>query len=79
MFWLRMACHTWLYAVEFPIRLSVLYYQTHRGSVQALQGVSLQAHKGEVVGLVGESDCGKTRPARAITGVIPHNGTKDVQ
>ena len=52
-----------------------LYYQTHRGSVQALQGVSLQVRKGEVVGLVGESGCGKTSLARAITGVIPRNAT----
>ena len=50
-----------------------LYYQTHRGSVQALQGVSLRVREGEVVGLVGESGCGKTSLARAITGVIPRN------
>ena len=52
-----------------------LYYQTRRGEVQALQGVGLQVGKGEVVGLVGESGCGKTSLARAITGVIPRNAT----
>lgn len=50
-----------------------LFYQTRRGEVQALQGVSLRVGKGEVVGLVGESGCGKTSLARAITGVIPRN------
>ena len=50
-----------------------LCYQTRRGEVQALQGVGLQVGKGEVVGLVGESGCGKTSLARAITGVIPRN------
>ena len=50
-----------------------LCYQTRRGEVHALQGVGLQVVKGEVVGLVGESGCGKTSLARAITGVIPRN------
>lgn len=50
-----------------------LCYQTRRGAVHALQGVGLQVVKGEVVGLVGESGCGKTSLARAITGVIPRN------
>lgn len=52
-----------------------LFYQTHRGEVQALQGVSFEVGKGEVVGLVGESGCGKTSLARAITGVIPRNAS----
>ncbi len=52
-----------------------LHYQTHRGPVQALQGVSLQVRKGEVLGLVGESGCGKTSLARAITGEIPRNAS----
>ena len=52
-----------------------LVYQTHRGEVQALQGVCLEVGKGEVVGLVGESGCGKTSLARAITGVIPRNAS----
>ncbi len=50
-----------------------LEYQTHRGTVQALQGVQLCVRPGEVIGLVGESGCGKTSLARAITGVMPHN------
>ena len=50
-----------------------LEYQTHRGTVQALQGVQLRVRPGEVIGLVGESGCGKTSLARAITGVIPRN------
>ena len=50
-----------------------LNYQTQRGSVQALEGVQLRVRPGEVVGLVGESGCGKTSLARAITGVLPRN------
>lgn len=36
------------------------------GSVHALTDVNLTIHKGETVGLVGESGCGKTTLARAI-------------
>ena len=50
-----------------------LSYQTQRGSVQALEGVQLRVRPGEIVGLVGESGCGKTSLARAITGVLPRN------
>ncbi len=50
-----------------------LDYQTQRGTVQALQGVSLRVRPGEVLGLIGESGCGKTSLARAITGEIPRN------
>ena len=52
-----------------------LQYRTQRGPVQALQGVSLQVRKGEVLGLVGESGCGKTSLARAITGEMPRNAS----
>ena len=52
-----------------------LVYQTHRGEVQALHDVCLEVGQGEVVGLVGESGCGKTSLARAITGVIPRNAS----
>jgi len=38
-----------------------------------VDGATFTVPKGEVVGLVGESGCGKTTAARAITGVIPSN------
>ena len=54
-----------------------LSYDTQRGRVHAVDGASMTVKVGEVVGLVGESGCGKTSLARAITGVIPRNASID--
>lgn len=49
----------------------VVHFETDRGMVEAIDGASLSILEGEVVGLVGESGCGKTTMARAILNVIP--------
>src|SRR5262245_66540600 len=46
-------------------------FVTDRGVAQVLDGISLDVGPGEVVGLVGESGCGKTTLARAILGILP--------
>src|SRR5262244_4154070 len=46
-------------------------FATDRGVAHVLDGISLDVAPGEVVGLVGESGCGKTTLARAILGVLP--------
>jgi peptide/nickel transport system ATP-binding protein len=48
-------------------------YQTSQGRVRAVEGASFDVPEGSVLGLVGESGCGKTTVARAITGVMPSN------
>ena len=44
------------------------------GLVQAVQGVSFKVHRGEVLGVVGESGCGKTVTAQSILQIIPTPG-----
>ncbi|HVM29568.1 MAG TPA: oligopeptide/dipeptide ABC transporter ATP-binding protein [Candidatus Limnocylindrales bacterium] len=51
--------------VHFPIKRGILL-ERHVGDVQAVDGVSLSVRRGETVGLVGESGCGKSTMARAV-------------
>jgi len=46
-------------------------FVTDGGVAQVLDGIALDVGPGEVVGLVGESGCGKTTLARAILGILP--------
>ena len=49
----------------------VVDFETDQGIVQAIDHLTLNVREGEIVGLVGESGCGKTTVARCILGVIP--------
>jgi len=51
-------------------------FVTDGGVAQVLDGISLDVARGEVVGLVGESGCGKTTLARAILGVLPSGAAR---
>jgi len=50
-----------------------LEYRGRGGATYAVGGATFDVPRGEMVGLVGESGCGKTTVARAITGVLPAN------
>src|SRR5437762_6000180 len=60
-------------------------YATSRGAVRAVDGVDLDVHEGEFVGVVGESGCGKstllfgiarllTPPATIVGGSVVFHG-----
>ncbi|NUP04640.1 MAG: dipeptide ABC transporter ATP-binding protein [Polyangiaceae bacterium] len=55
--------------VHFPVRRGILMRQV--ATVKAVDGVSFSVDKGETLGLVGESGCGKSTTARAILRLIP--------
>ncbi len=51
-------------------RLSVEFF-TYQGVVKALETVDLELHRGEILGLVGETGCGKSVLARSVLRLIP--------
>jgi peptide/nickel transport system ATP-binding protein len=50
--------------------LSVQFF-TYQGVVRALEGIDLTIRRGEILGLVGETGCGKSVLARSILRLIP--------
>ncbi len=53
---------------EFPIKGGIFGRQ--RGIVQAVSGVSLSVAKGQTIGLVGESGCGKSTTGRLLVRLL---------
>ncbi len=47
------------------------HFETPRGRVRAVDGISFALEQGETLGLVGESGCGKSVTARTLMGILP--------
>jgi len=54
-------------------------FRTYAGVVKALDGVNLTLNRREILGLVGESGCGKSVTALAIAGLLPENASANGQ
>jgi peptide/nickel transport system ATP-binding protein/oligopeptide transport system ATP-binding protein len=60
---------------HFPITQGIIF-QRQIGAVHAVDGVSFDVMRGETLGLVGETGCGKTTTARAVMRLLePTSGT----
>ncbi len=60
--------------MHFPITKGIIF-QRQVGAIKAVDGISFSMYKGETLGLVGESGCGKSTTGRAILQLYrPTNG-----
>ena len=50
------------------------YFFTEKGVVPAVDGLDLDIPKGKIIGLVGESGCGKSMTAKSIMGLLKYPG-----
>ena len=58
---------------HFPIRRGI-FFQRQIGAVRAVDGISFALRRGETLGLVGESGCGKSTAGRVITRLLDATG-----
>src|SRR5262249_10902131 len=57
--------------VLLEVRDLVTQFATDGGVVTAVDGVSFDVRRGEVVGIVGEAGCGKSVTNRSVRGLLP--------
>ena len=58
-------------AVLLEVRGLQVEFRTRAGLAQVLDGIEFSLSKGEILGIVGESGCGKSMTALAIMGLVP--------
>jgi peptide/nickel transport system ATP-binding protein len=63
--------------IWFPIKSGIVL-DRHVGDVKAVDGVSLEIRRGETLGLVGESGCGKSTVGRALLRLYEPTGGRIV-
>jgi oligopeptide/dipeptide ABC transporter ATP-binding protein len=60
------------------VRNLTTHFFLRRGIVKAVDGVSFSLRRGEVLGLVGESGCGKSLTALSLMRLLPKGGARTV-
>jgi peptide/nickel transport system ATP-binding protein len=60
--------------VLMRVRNLKTYFPTYEGLVKAVDGVDIDAYRGEVLCLVGESGCGKSVTSLSIMRLVAHPG-----
>ncbi|WP_445292026.1 ABC transporter ATP-binding protein [Bdellovibrio sp. GT3] len=60
--------------MQTPI-ISAENLNVYYGSIQALKGITFHVNKGEIVSLIGANGAGKTTTLRALSGLVPSQGT----
>ncbi len=55
--------------------LSIEALKVWYGSIQALRGISFEVRQGEMVALIGANGAGKSSALRAISGMVPYEGS----
>ena len=65
---MNMTSHTQPLLSVRDLRVSL---QTSHGFVEALRGVTFEMQRGDTLGLIGESGCGKSLTALAVMGLLP--------
>ena len=58
---------------DSQVLLKVTGLRVAYGGIQAVKGVDLEVHEGELVSLIGSDGAGKTTTMKAITGLLPMN------
>lgn len=58
---------------DSQVLLKVTGLRVAYGGIQAVKGVDLEVHEGELVSLIGSNGAGKTTTMKAITGLLPMN------
>ena len=60
--------------ITFKAKGLEIKYHTRQATLTAVRNVSFEVKRAQIVGLVGESGCGKSTIASAVMRLLPPNG-----
>ena len=61
-------------SIVLDIRDLKSHFFTAKGEIPAVDGVSIEVPAGKIIGIVGESGCGKSMTAMSVMGLLRHPG-----